>query len=162
MEDAMWHLYKEIPGLYQTGFSSDTLARLFMAPNKQRKSAKLYHGVLEARVEIKRNDKGASGKMVHWARCENRLIREWHSSWGQCNISGDDMNIINVGRPAVSRYHHQGRWYLINEGPNHDIHDFPSAELGLKLGGYMFLPTHMLASDRSIRKASWYGPLDSY
>ena len=50
------------------------------------------------------------------------------------------MNIIQVGRAAVSRYHQQGRWYMVSEGPNHEIHDWPSPELGIKLGRYMLLP----------------------
>ena len=28
---------------------------------------------------------------------------------------------------------------MTNEGVNYDVHDFPSSELGLKLGGYMML-----------------------
>lgn len=117
------------------------MARLFIAPKQGTRSAANCHGVVEARIDVKRNDKGATGRMVHFGRSENRKLREWHSFWQQLNGSGDDMNIIQVGRPAVSRYHQQGRWYMVNEGPNHEIHDWPSSELGLKLGGFMLLPS---------------------
>ena len=49
------------------------------------------------------------------------------------------MNIIQVGRPAVSRYHNHRRFYMTDEGVNYDVHDFPCGELGLKLGGFMAL-----------------------
>ncbi len=62
---------------------------------------------------------------------------EWHHAYGQVNISGDDMNIIQVGRPAVSRYHQQNRFFIEGGGTNFEVHDFPTAELGLKLGGFM-------------------------
>ena len=94
-------------------------------------------------MDMKRNDSGATGRMVQFGRSENRKRREWHSFWQQLNGSGDDMNIIQVGRAAVSRYHQQGRWYIVGEGPNHEIHDWPSPELGIKLGVtvYMLLPS---------------------
>ena len=31
------------------------------------------------------------------------------------------------------------KFFMTNEGVNYDVHDFPSSELGLKLGGYMML-----------------------
>jgi hypothetical protein len=64
---------------------------------------------------------------------------EWQAFYQQLSWSGDDMNIINVGRPAVSRYHSTRRLYMAGEGVNYDVHDFPTAELGLKLGGFMLL-----------------------
>ena len=42
--------------------------------------------------------------------------------------------------PIVSRYHRNRRFYRTGNGVNHLIHDFPSAELGLKLGGFMVIP----------------------
>ena len=33
------------------------------------------------------------------------------------------------------RYHQQGRWYMVGEGPDHEIHGWPSPELGIRLGG---------------------------
>ena len=87
-----------------------TTKRLFIVPKQGTKNAATYHGVVEARVDMKRNDSGATGRMVQFGRSENRKLREWHSFWQQLNGSGDDMNIIQVGRAAVSRYHQQRRW----------------------------------------------------
>ena len=44
------------------------------------------------------------------------------------------MNIIQVGRPAVSRYHNHRRFYMTDEGVNYDVHDLPCGELDLTLG----------------------------
>jgi hypothetical protein len=54
-------------------------------------------------------------------------------------FSGDDMNTIQVGRPAVSRYHRQRRYFAEGEGYNFRTHDFPHAWAGVKLGGFMLL-----------------------
>ena len=43
------------------------------------------------------------------------------------------------GRPAVSRYHQTRKFFMTDGGLNYDVHDFSSAELGLKLGGFMML-----------------------
>ena len=44
------------------------------------------------------------------------------------------MNIIQVGRPAVSRYHQINKFYAEGEGPDYAVHDFPNAAYGIKLG----------------------------
>ena len=67
---------------------------------------------------------------------------------GQPCASGDDMNIIQVGRAAVSRYHQINRLFGCGAGPNHEIHDFPLPELGIKLGGFMILSSSVPASSR--------------
>ncbi len=46
------------------------------------------------------------------------------------------MNILQVGRPAVSRYPNKRKFYMIEEGVNYVVHDWPTAELGLKLRGH--------------------------
>ena len=66
------------------------------------------------------------------------MLQEWFEHYGQLNSSGDDINIIQVGRPAA-RYHNHRRFHMIDEGVNYDVHDFPCGELGLKWGGFMAL-----------------------
>ena len=63
---------------------------------------------------------------THVARSQLKLLQEWHAfhTVTQINISGDDMNTIQVGCEPVPQ--HQKVLY--------DVHDFPNAELGLKLG----------------------------
>ena len=66
-------------------------------------------------------------------------MRELFALYGQPNFSGDDMNIIQVGRPAVSRYHQVRRFMEQSAVVDACTHDFPVSELGIKLGGFMLL-----------------------
>ncbi len=51
-----------------------------------------------------------------WARSGMimKLLQEWTALHGQINLTGDDMNIMQVGRPAVSRYHQHRKCFLTN------------------------------------------------
>ena len=60
---------------------------------------------------------------THFGRAEQNLITEFLHSYGQLNVSGDDMYIIQVGRPAVSRYHQIAKFYPADEGPEYAVHD---------------------------------------
>ena len=80
-------------------------------------------------------------------------MKEWFASYGQLSVSSDNMNLIQVGRPAVSRYHQLQRWYLKNQGPDHQVHDLPTAHLGLKLGGFMIVPGHRHAQPRTHKRS---------
>ena len=53
------------------------------------------------------------------------------------HVSLDDINTLQVGRPIVSRYHRNRRFFRKGAGVNHMIHDFPTASMDLKLGGFM-------------------------
>jgi hypothetical protein len=77
--------------------------------------------------------------LTHYGRSQQKIQQEWFAFHRQVNFTGDDMNIIQVGRPAVSRYHQQRKFFVEGAGPDHDVHDFPTSELGLKLGGFMAL-----------------------
>ena len=102
-------------------------------------AAKTYHAAVDVRVGSKRNDARKLTHDTHWARSGMKLLQEWTAFHGQINLTGDDMNIIQVGRPAVSRYHQHRKFFLTNMGVNYDVHDFPTSQFGLKLGGFMLL-----------------------
>ena len=46
------------------------------------------------------------------------------------------MNVIQVARPEVSRYHNTSKFYMNDEGVDYEVHDRPTAELGLSWGLY--------------------------
>ena len=137
--DLLYHLYETIPGLYEHGFSKSAVYRLFQPARTNSIDAKSYHRVIDARVSKKSNSARAMSEGTHFARAQQRLLQEWFTFHRQLCVSGDDMNIIQVGRPAVSRYHQQRRFFMNGEGPDHKTHDFPSSHLGIKLGGFMML-----------------------
>jgi hypothetical protein len=77
---------------------------------------------------------------VHFARAQQKTVSaELFTLCGQPCFSGNDMNITQVGRPAVSRYHQVKRFFPAGtrEGFNHAVYDFSVVELGIKLGGFM-------------------------
>ena len=77
--------------------------------------------------------------LTYFARTQQRTMQEFFAYFGQPNFFGDDMNIIQVGRPAVSRFHQQRGFFFEGKGYDHAVHDFPVAELGIKMGGFMLL-----------------------
>ena len=150
LRDALNHLCETIPGLYAAGLSRNTVAKVFKPPRKNTIAGRTYNGAVDARVQPKKNSARKLCRNTHTARAQLKLPQEWHAFHSQINISGDDMNTIQVGRPAVSRYHNSRKFYMTKEGVDYDVHDFPSAELGLKLGGFMVLTDTAAADDREV------------
>ena len=62
-------------------------------------------------------------------------------------------NIIQVGALRFLDIDHQSwKFFQQGQGVNHEVHDFPCAEMGLKLGGFMLL--HRTGGKK--RACSWY------
>jgi hypothetical protein len=64
------------------------------------------------------------------------------------------MNIIQIERPAVSRYLEQQRFFLAGDRPDHQTHDFPSSHVGNKLGGFMTLQSNAHIQTVRVRRHS--------
>ena len=157
LEDARQHLLKHVPGMYAAGLSTKSVHHLFHTPRKGTREATKYHEQVHAKVAGVRNDARAITEEVHFARAQQKLFREFHALHGQPWYSRDDMNIIQVGRPAVSRYHRNRRFFMEGEGPNFEVHDWALAALGIKLGGFMRLDApsaHPTAATRRPRSRS--------
>jgi hypothetical protein len=92
-------------GLYAHGMDLRTVQHLFAPHDKKTTAARKYHTVVDARKGSKQNNYRDVTEGTRFGRSEQNLITEFMASFGQLNISGDDMNIIQVGSPAVSRYH---------------------------------------------------------
>ena len=137
IRDAQQHAWDNVPGLYEHGIDERTIHRLFQPPRANTKAGSQYKGLINARVAPKQNSYRHCAEGVHYARAQQNMFAELFTLFGQPCFSGDDMNIIQVGRPAVSRYHQNRRFFPDSEGFNHAVHDFPVAELGIKLGGFM-------------------------
>jgi hypothetical protein len=105
LEEARDHLLKTIPGLYVAGLSIKTVHHLFYPPKKNNRAAQQYFKQVNAKVTPVRNDARAMTGEVHYVRAQQKLFQEFAAYHGQPWFSGDDMNIIQIGRPAVSRYH---------------------------------------------------------
>jgi hypothetical protein len=88
--------YDEIPGLYKAGLSRTSVQRLFKAPRRQTVASKHYKQLVDARVEPKKNNARCMDAGTHYERAQQAMIQEWFAFYNQVNISGDDMNIIQV------------------------------------------------------------------
>ena len=53
-----------------------------------------------------------------------------------CILSCDDMNKVNVGTLAVSRYHQIGKFFSISDTPSYGDHDFPYRKSKIIPSGY--------------------------
>ena len=114
--DTLHHLYENFPELYEAGMSKDTVARIFTAPRKKTVAGGKYYAAVNARVAPTTNNARLENEATHFARTQQKLLREWHAYHGQPCASGDDMNIIQVGRPAVSRYHRNRKYFRGGKG----------------------------------------------
>ncbi|XP_033112635.1 uncharacterized protein LOC117113425 [Anneissia japonica] len=65
-------------------------------------------------------------------------------------VSCDDKNKINVGTLAVSRYHQIRRFYLEDDQPEYNDHDFPYAGSKIIPSGYLIMET----KEKTSRKRS--------
>jgi hypothetical protein len=139
LEGARHHLYDNIPGLYEEGICLRTIHHMFQPPLRKSREAHRYKGFIDARVGKKSNNFRKNTEATHYGRSQQKMMFELFALFGQPNFSGDDMNIIQVGRMAVSRYHQTRRFFTTGLGLDAPTHDFPVAELGIKMGGFMLL-----------------------
>jgi hypothetical protein len=137
LQDAREHLLVNVPGLYAAVLSTKSVHYLFHAPRKGTREASKLHKQVNAKKTLVKNDARAITQEVHFARAQQNLFREFHAYHGLPWYSG--VNIIQVGRPAVYRYHRNRRFFMEGEGPNFEVHDWALAALGMKLGGFMRL-----------------------
>jgi hypothetical protein len=144
--DLLFYLYKKVDGLYEHGFDIRSCHRLLAPPNRSFSSSTKYYSVVNIKIGRRKNDKREITEGVHYGRSERKLANEFFARHNQLNMSGDDMNIIQVGRPAVSRYHQIKGFYPPGETPNFTVHDFPNSEYGIKLGGFMVMGGRNLCS----------------
>ena len=98
-----------------------------------------FHQVVIEAVFYGRKKNGLEGHHAnrHFHRSRVRLMTEFFERHKQLQASQDDMNIIQVGRPAVSRYHQCRKFFLKGKGNNFATHDFPTARYGIKCSGIM-------------------------
>ena len=69
-------------------------------------------------------------------------------------MSCNDMNKLNVGTLAVSRYHQLSRFFPLDDAPDYPDHDFPYRNAKIIPSGYMLLQQPPVAG-RRIRSRSW-------
>ncbi len=79
--DALQPLVENVPGLYASGMSRQSVAREFHPPRRGTHAAKTYHAAVDVRVGSKRNDARKLTHDTHWARSGMTLAGMDCLSW---------------------------------------------------------------------------------
>ena len=139
LADIVQHVKDTFPELKNKGISRHTVHRLLVAPHKGRRSASRYHGFIQAKVPAKRNDERSQYRDSHYCFAQVGHVSEFCAAFSdECQqLSADDMNKLNVGTLAVSRYHQLGKFFPVDDSPNYPDHDFPYRNAKLIPSGYI-------------------------
>ena len=138
------HLLDTNTGLCEAGISRNIIHRLMVPPRKKTNAAKLYKGIINARIPKKSNNRFSSDhKDLHFCRSQASMFCEAVEFYSDevIRISADDKNKVNVGTLAVSRYHQLSRFFMENDSPNYLDHDFPIPGYKITPSGYLILST---------------------
>eukprot|EP00111_Clytia_hemisphaerica_P009455 TCONS_00027736-protein len=115
---------------------------LLNPPRKGTMSSKRYKGFIQARVPPKRNTKEKKEHPdFHFTSVQVKLINElsYLSSDNTLTLSVDNKNKVEVGIPATSRRSQIRTFYLTEDSPNYNDHDFPHSNCKLVPAGYQIL-----------------------
>lgn len=135
------HLLGEFPALK---ISKASVHRLMVAPNKHRRAARLYKGLVNAKIPRKENTASATEHVdLHFTMAQVNYANELFELFpDECvRISVDDKNKINVGTLAVSRFFQINRFFPAKDQPNYPDHDFPYANSKIVPSGYLVMKT---------------------
>ena len=140
IEQIRRHVLYKIPEIQK--ISKSTIRRLLLPPQKSRKAASRYAGLVEAKLPPKRNDLTVKEhKDFHFTCAQVNFVSELSEMLVKETValSADDKNKLNVGTLAVSRYFNIGKFFMTNDQPNYPDHDFPCSGAKLVPAGYLLL-----------------------
>ena len=129
--------------------SKSTIRRLLLPPQKNRKAACRYTGLVEAKIPPKRNDLSLKKhKDFHFTCAQVNFIGELSEMLLDETVafSADDKNKLNGGTLVVGRYFNIGKFFMTNDQPNYPDHDFPYSGAKLVPSGYLLLKSRLRRS----------------
>ena len=134
------HLFDCIPGLKEKGICLDSIHRLMLPPRRKTIRSSQFKGLVNARVPAKKNDATTNVHQdLRYSQCQVTYVNELFPQFHQLRLSCDDKNKVNVGTPAVSRYHQIATFFLRGSEPNFFDHDFPYANSKIIPSGYLIM-----------------------
>ena len=141
LSDIRSHLLKQFPALRKRGISRTAIHQLMVAPRKGTHNALRCTGLVKAKVPAKDNSQHKAHLDGHFAFTQANYVCELCQKFeDECvSISCDDMNKVNVGTLAVSRYHQLSHFFPVSDRPCYPDHDFPSRNSKIIPCGYMLL-----------------------
>jgi len=139
-----------------------------MPRNKASNAAKLHYNLIPARMPAKRNDARGENMDQHYLSSQCKYLGEFATKYQKETVqySGDTMNKVLMGPPAVSRYHQPNGFMPVMDSTNQPDHDFPSGKnYKLQVAGFMHLNqysqgtgSHGIARSRSATRGDWERP----
>ena len=126
IEQIRRHVLSRIPEIQR--ISQSTIRRLLLPPQKNRKAAKRYGGLVAAKIPPKKNDLMLSEhKDFHFTCAQVNYVSELSEMLVDETValSADNKNKLNVGTLALSRYFNIGKFFMTDDQPNYPDHDFP-------------------------------------
>ena len=142
LRDIQSHLLKVIPGLSERGISRDAIHTLMVPPKLNGSRAHRYKKLIDAKVSGKRNDYREDSLNQHFLFARIKYREEFVAKFREEAefYSADDMNKIRMGpSTAVSQYHQQRRFFIGEDTPNLNDHDFPNPGYLINCSGYLKL-----------------------
>ena len=137
------HVLEKVEGLKKDGISRQTVAHLMLAPRRKTRNAKLYKGLIKARVPAKNNSGRKYHDDAHFCNSEVSYMMELGQKFQDevHTYSCDDKNKLNVGDTvlAVGRYVKIQSFFMEDDAPLYMDHDHVSGASKLNPCGYMKL-----------------------
>ena len=103
------------------------------------------------KVSAKQNQYRDPGKNQHFSFARVDYHEEFVvKHYKEANFySCDDINMLRIGpATAVSRYHQQFHFFMTDDGPNLNDHDFPNPGYLLVPSGYLLLTPKEISEDK--------------
>lgn len=115
-------LKKEHPTL-----SPKTIEHLFMPPNRFHNSSADYYSIINSRPYIPNNNNHKQGEKFHIGHAQVKILMELFSLHCEDSliVSYDNKNKVSIGKPAINRFNRAKKWFMKNDFPTSEIHDFP-------------------------------------
>ena len=142
LRDIRKHLLENVPGLSNHGISLDAIHHLTVAPRKNSSRFHRYKGLIDAKVAAKRNQYREPGKNQHFLFARVAYREEFVvKHYKEANFySCDDMNKLRMEPGTVVwRYHQQFQFFMSNDSPNLNDHEFPNPGYLLVPSGYILM-----------------------
>ena len=139
------HVLRVVPGLSNFGISTNSVARLFMAPHNGRRSGKDYKSYIEFKVPSKDDTMRKQNPIQHTCKAQVNCVMEMGADYrDQCHSAGlDDKAKITVGTWCVSKFIKDKNRYPAGQGPKKLDHGFVIASTwSLTVFGLMEILPH--------------------
>jgi len=148
LKDITNHVFKTLG----VKISRKAVHYLLKPPKKNTIASKRYKGLINARIPPKRNNnEKKTHEDFHFTCSQVNLVNEmaYFCKENTLSLSVDNKNKVEVGIPATSRRSQIRTFYLSEDSPNYNDHDFPHSKCKLVPAGYQIL-RHKTQRSRSL------------